>query len=125
MKAINPEKRKVPRLPNSLRPLHQGCNAGGHIQPLGGRFGSKGIAPSAGLFSPKSGQVADDVSDPAVNGMHIITVERLLLEKPETKITALAEEAGFSSNATFYRRFAALTGLSPDAWRKQQGRKME
>ncbi|MBR0083145.1 MAG: helix-turn-helix domain-containing protein [Bacteroidales bacterium] len=50
-------------------------------------------------------------------------IQRLLLKNPDAKITSLAEEAGFSSNATFYRRFTALTGLSPAAWLKQQQNK--
>ena len=55
-----------------------------------------------------------------VNEYRIRYVQRLLLENPTAKITALAEDAGFSSNATFYRHFTALTGLSPAAWLKQQ-----
>ena len=55
-----------------------------------------------------------------VNEYRIRYVQRLLLENPTAKITALAEDAGFSSNATFYRHFTALTGLSPATWLKQQ-----
>lgn len=55
-----------------------------------------------------------------VNEYRIRYVQRLLKENPNAKITALAEDAGFSSNATFYRNFTAITGLSPAAWLKQQ-----
>lgn len=55
-----------------------------------------------------------------VNEYRIRYVQRLLLANPTAKITALAEDAGFSSNATFYRHFTACTGLSPAAWLKQQ-----
>ncbi len=55
-----------------------------------------------------------------VNEYRIRYVQRLLLANPTAKITALAEDAGFSSNATFYRHFSAVTGLSPAAWLKQQ-----
>lgn len=55
-----------------------------------------------------------------VNEYRIRYVQRLLKETPNAKITALAEDAGFSSNATFYRNFTAITGLSPAAWLKQQ-----
>ena len=55
-----------------------------------------------------------------VNEYRIRYVQRLLLANPNAKITALAEDAGFSSNATFYRHFSAVTGLSPAAWLKQQ-----
>lgn len=55
-----------------------------------------------------------------VNEYRIRYVQRLLKENPNAKITALAEDAGFSSNATFYRNFTAFTGLSPAAWLKQQ-----
>ena len=55
-----------------------------------------------------------------VNDYRIRYVQRLLLANPTAKITTLAEEAGFSSNATFYRNFTTVTGLSPAAWLKQQ-----
>ena len=55
-----------------------------------------------------------------VNEYRIRYAQRLLKENPNAKITALAEDAGFSSNATFYRNFTAFTGLSPAAWLKQQ-----
>lgn len=55
-----------------------------------------------------------------VNEYRVRYVQRLLKENPNAKITALAEDAGFSSNATFYRNFTAITGLSPAAWLKQQ-----
>lgn len=55
-----------------------------------------------------------------VNEYRIRYVQRLLKENPNAKITALAEDAGFSSNATFYRNFTAFTGLSPAAWLNQQ-----
>ena len=55
-----------------------------------------------------------------VNEYRIRYVQRFLKENPNAKITALAEDAGFSSNATFYRNFTAITGLSPAAWLKQQ-----
>jgi len=55
-----------------------------------------------------------------VNEYRIRYVQRILKENPNAKITALAEDAGFSSNATFYRNFTAFTGLSPAAWLNQQ-----
>ena len=55
-----------------------------------------------------------------VNGYRIRYVQRLLKENPDAKIGTLAEEAGFSSSATFYRQFAAATGLSPATWLQQQ-----
>lgn len=47
-------------------------------------------------------------------------VQRLLREHPDAKIITLAEEAGFTSSATFYRQFSASTGLSPTDWVRQQ-----
>lgn len=55
-----------------------------------------------------------------VNEYRIRYVQRLLREDPGAKVTLLAEEAGFSSTATFYRHFAAVTGLSPFAWLKKE-----
>ncbi len=47
-------------------------------------------------------------------------VQQSLKQNPDAKITALALDAGFSSSATFYRNFTAVTGLSPAAWLKQE-----
>lgn len=55
-----------------------------------------------------------------VNEYRVRYVQQALKKNPEAKITALALDAGFSSSATFYRNFTAVTGLSPAAWLKQQ-----
>ena len=55
-----------------------------------------------------------------VNGYRVRHVQRLLLEHPDAKINLLAEEAGFSSTATFYRCFSAICGCSPTEWLNQQ-----
>ena len=55
-----------------------------------------------------------------VNEYRVRYVQQALKKNPEAKITALALDAGFSSSATFYRNFTAITGLSPAAWLKQQ-----
>ena len=53
-----------------------------------------------------------------VNEYRVRYVQQQMLAHPEAKINILAEEAGFSSPATFYRVFAAITGRSPSAWRE-------
>lgn len=55
-----------------------------------------------------------------VNGYRVRYVQRLLLQTPDAKINLLAEEAGFSSPATFYRCFSAISGCSPSEWLKNQ-----
>lgn len=55
-----------------------------------------------------------------VNEYRVRYVQQALKKNPEAKITALALDAGFSSSATFYRNFTAVTGLSPATWLKQQ-----
>lgn len=55
-----------------------------------------------------------------VNEYRVRYVQQALKKNPEAKITALALDAGFSSSATFYRNFTAVTGLSPAAWLKQE-----
>lgn len=54
-----------------------------------------------------------------VNESRIRYVQQQLKEHPDAKITALALDAGFSSTASFYRNFTAVTGLSPAVWLKQ------
>lgn len=51
-----------------------------------------------------------------VNEYRVRYVQQQMLAHPGAKINVLAEEAGFSSPATFYRVFAAVTGQSPTAW---------
>ena len=55
-----------------------------------------------------------------VNEYRVRYVQQALKKNPEAKITALALDAGFSSSATFYRNFTAVTGLSPAAWLKEE-----
>ena len=55
-----------------------------------------------------------------VNEYRVRYVQQHLKEHPDAKINALALDAGFSSSATFYRNFTAVTGLSPAAWLKQE-----
>ncbi len=48
--------------------------------------------------------------------------QRLLAENPDMKLSALMAASGFTSEATFFRSFKAVTGLSPKAAvRQEQG----
>lgn len=42
----------------------------------------------------------------------------ILLAKPKIPLAEVADEAGFSSESTFYRIFKEATGLSPVVWRR-------
>ena len=46
--------------------------------------------------------------------------QRLLSNQPDTKLSAVYAEAGFTSESTFFRTFKAITGLSPKEWLAQQ-----
>ena len=46
--------------------------------------------------------------------------QQLLSTQPDMKISAVYEEAGFTSQTTFFRSFKAVTGLSPKEWLARQ-----
>jgi AraC-like DNA-binding protein len=51
-----------------------------------------------------------------VNGYRIRYAQQLMTEHPEMVLDEVAEEAGFSSRATFFRSFKAQTGMTPMQW---------
>ena len=51
-----------------------------------------------------------------VNGYRIRYAQRLLRERPDMRLQEVIEEAGFSSEVTFYRHFKARTGQTPSEW---------
>jgi len=46
--------------------------------------------------------------------------QQLLSTQPDMKISAVYEDAGFTSQTTFFRSFKAVTGLSPKEWLARQ-----
>jgi AraC-like DNA-binding protein len=46
--------------------------------------------------------------------------QKLLREHPDMILDEVAEESGFSSRTTFFRNFKALTGMTPQEWKKQK-----
>jgi len=51
-----------------------------------------------------------------LNGYRIRYAQKLMLEHPEMVLEDVADEAGFSSRATFFRNFKAHTGMTPKQW---------
>ena len=46
--------------------------------------------------------------------------QRLMREHPEMLLDDVADESGFSSRTTFFRSFKALTGMTPQEWKKTE-----
>ena len=46
--------------------------------------------------------------------------QKLLREHPDMLLDEVAESSGFSSRTTFFRSFKALTGQTPQEWRKSR-----
>ena len=44
--------------------------------------------------------------------------QRLMREHPDMLLDDIADESGFSSRTTFFRSFKALTGMTPQEWKK-------
>lgn len=53
-----------------------------------------------------------------VNGYRIRHAQQLMREHPDMLLEDVASESGFSSYITFYRNFKAITGLTPQEWKK-------
>ena len=47
--------------------------------------------------------------------------QRLMHEHPDMLLDHVADESGFSSRTTFFRSFKALTGMTPQEWKKNAG----
>jgi len=46
--------------------------------------------------------------------------QRLMREHPDMLMDDVADQSGFSSRTTFYRSFKAVTGKTPQAWKKSE-----
>ena len=57
-----------------------------------------------------------------VNTYRIRHAQELLRQQPDMKTAALAEESGFSTEATFFRNFKIVTGMPPREWLNQRER---
>jgi len=55
-----------------------------------------------------------------INRYRVQFAQQWLLEHPERKISEAGDVAGFSSEASFFRNFKAVTGLTPTEWRTKQ-----
>ena len=55
-----------------------------------------------------------------VNTYRVEYAKQLLSSHPEMKSSAVGTESGFSSEASFYRQFKAVTGMTPKEWLAQQ-----
>jgi len=51
-----------------------------------------------------------------VNGYRIRYIQKVISEHPESRLSDVADAAGFSSETAFYRNFKALTGQTPSEW---------
>ena len=51
-----------------------------------------------------------------VNGYRVRYAQALLLDHPEALLSDVCDQAGFSSDASFFRNFKALTGMTPAQW---------
>lgn len=55
-----------------------------------------------------------------INSKRVEYTQQRLLQGSNKKITAIAEEAGFSSEASFYRNFQKFAGMKPAEWLKSR-----
>ena len=52
-----------------------------------------------------------------VNAYRVAHAQELLRNQPDIKIAEVCVKSGFSSEASFYRIFKAITGTTPNAWK--------
>lgn len=55
-----------------------------------------------------------------VNTYRVNYAKELLLKDADRKISAVATDAGFSTEVSFFRAFKTLTGLTPNEFRAQK-----
>ena len=55
-----------------------------------------------------------------VNTYRIRYAQQLLCRQTDVKIATVFSESGFSSEATFFRNFKAVTGMTPREWLENQ-----
>lgn len=53
-----------------------------------------------------------------LNSRRVMAAKQMIEHQPQTKLTALALEAGFSDLSTFNRQFKRVTGFTPSHYRK-------
>ena len=56
-----------------------------------------------------------------VNTYRVAHAQGLLSSRPDMKIAEVCVKSGFSSEASFYRIFKAVTGTTPIAWKAENG----
>ena len=57
--------------------------------------------------------------------LRIHDAQQMMLEEPETPVSALAMRVGFRDRSNFNNQFKAIIGLTPAAWRRQQSKRDE
>lgn len=53
-----------------------------------------------------------------INSYRVEYAKRLIRSNPDAKLSTLCIEAGFSNETSFFRTFKAMTGMTPNEWRK-------
>ena len=56
-----------------------------------------------------------------VNVYRVEYAKQLILQRPDEKLSSICTEAGFTNETTFFRSFRAVTGMTPNSWRQQNG----
>lgn len=56
-----------------------------------------------------------------INSLRIAEAQRIITETAGVSLSELGEKVGIPSSSTFYRQFAAVTGMSPAEYRKKFG----
>ena len=51
-----------------------------------------------------------------VNTYRVRFAQNLLCEQPDVKIATIAAESGFTTEASFFRNFKTVTGMTPREW---------
>ena len=57
--------------------------------------------------------------------LRIHDAQQMMLEEPETPVSALAMRVGFRDRSNFNNQFKAIIGLTPAVWRRQQSNRDE
>jgi YesN/AraC family two-component response regulator len=55
-----------------------------------------------------------------INAMRIDHAKMLMRKHPDMKISEVWGDSGFTTEATFFRTFKAMTGMTPNEWKQSK-----
>ena len=98
----------------AVKYMENHCGEDISLSAVAGKFGL-----SPGYFSKRFVKVTGFNFSKYLTQLRIRKAERMMIEKPDMKITGIAMECGFSDPVYFISVFRKIKGTAPGKWKKQ------